>query len=175
MVVKQHHPTRPRLSPFPTRWRRWPSPPQPCASWPTASISPNTRRAYLGALARLDAWRGAEPLTDSVLAAYLGAIFEQGRAPASAALAVAAARFRPSSPASRTPPGKPPPACWAATVARAPTAVVRPPAEPAIPRPGVAPPPHGQRSSPGRGAPRARAKVQTTPGELHRRRRLVAR
>ena len=84
-----------------------------------ASISPNTRRAYLGALARLDAWRGAEPLTDSVLAAYLGAIFEQGRAPASAALAVAAARFRPSSPASRTPPGKPPPACWAATVARA--------------------------------------------------------
>ena len=66
MVIKQHHPTRPRLSPFPTRWRRWPSPPQPCASLADASISPNTRRAYLGALARLDAWRGAEPLTDSV-------------------------------------------------------------------------------------------------------------
>ena len=59
-----------------------------------ASISPNTRRAYLGALARVDAWRGTNPLTDPVLAAYLGAIFEAGRAPASAALAVAAVRFR---------------------------------------------------------------------------------
>ena len=39
-----------------------------------ASISVNTRRAYLGALARLDAWRGPAPLTD--------------------ALAVAAVRFR---------------------------------------------------------------------------------
>ena len=54
-----------------------------------ASISVNTRRAYLGALARVDAW-----LTDGVLAAYLGAIFEAGRAPATAALAVAAVRFR---------------------------------------------------------------------------------
>ena len=53
-----------------------------------ASISLNTRRAYLGALARLDAWRGA-----ALLAAYLGAIFEAGRAPATA-LAVAAVRFR---------------------------------------------------------------------------------
>ena len=59
-----------------------------------ASLSPNTRRAYLGALARVDAWRGTNPLTDGVLAAYLGAIFEAGRAPASAALAVAAVRFR---------------------------------------------------------------------------------
>ena len=39
-----------------------------------ASISVNTRRAYLGALARLDAWLGPAPLT-----AYLGAIFEAGR------------------------------------------------------------------------------------------------
>ena len=45
-------------------------------------------------LARVDAWRGTNPLTDPVLAAYLGAIFEAGRAPASAALAVAAVRFR---------------------------------------------------------------------------------
>ena len=30
-----------------------------------ASISRNTRRAYLGALARLDAWRGTAPLTDA--------------------------------------------------------------------------------------------------------------
>ena len=59
-----------------------------------ASLSRNTRRAYLGALARLDAWRGTTPLTDARLAAYLGAIFEAGRAPATAALAVAAVRFR---------------------------------------------------------------------------------
>ena len=30
-----------------------------------ASISLNTRRAYLGALARLDAWRGAAPVDDA--------------------------------------------------------------------------------------------------------------
>ena len=59
-----------------------------------ASLSVNTRRAYLGALRRLDAWRGAAPLTDALLAAYLGAIFVAGRAPATAALAVAAVRFR---------------------------------------------------------------------------------
>ena len=59
-----------------------------------ASISVNTRRAYLGALRRLDAWRGPAPLTDALLAAYLGAIFEAGRAPATAAVAVAAVRFR---------------------------------------------------------------------------------
>ena len=35
-----------------------------------ASISVNTRRAYLGALARLDAWRGTDPLTDGVLGGY---------------------------------------------------------------------------------------------------------
>ena len=44
-----------------------------------ASISVNTTSAYLGALARVDAWRGDDPLTDGVLAAYLGAIFEAGR------------------------------------------------------------------------------------------------
>ena len=59
-----------------------------------ASIGVNTRRAYLGALARLDAWRGTAPVDDALLAAYLGAIFEAGRAPATAALAVAAVRFR---------------------------------------------------------------------------------
>ena len=59
-----------------------------------ASISLNTRRAYLGALARLDAWRGAAPVDDASLAVYLGELFEAGRAPATAALAVAAVRFR---------------------------------------------------------------------------------
>ena len=41
-----------------------------------ASISVNTRRAYLGALTRLDAWRGTAPLTDASLAVYLGTIFD---------------------------------------------------------------------------------------------------
>ena len=59
-----------------------------------ASISVNTRRAYAGALRRLDAWRGAAPVDDASLAVYLGTIFEAGRAPATAALAVAAVRFR---------------------------------------------------------------------------------
>ena len=42
----------------------------------------------------MDAWRGAAPVDDALLAAYLGTIFEAGRAPATAALAVAAVRFR---------------------------------------------------------------------------------
>ena len=58
-----------------------------------ASLSVNTRRAYAGALRRLDAWRGAAPVDDASLAVYLGALFEAGRAPATAALAVAAVRF----------------------------------------------------------------------------------
>ena len=37
-----------------------------------ASISRNTRRAYLGALARLDAWRGPAPVDDARLAADRG-------------------------------------------------------------------------------------------------------
>ena len=50
-----------------------------------ASISVNTRRAYAGALRRLDTWRGTAPVDDALLAAYLCAIFEAGRTPASAA------------------------------------------------------------------------------------------
>ena len=49
-----------------------------------ASLSVNTRRAYLGALARVDAWRGAAPVDDARLAAYLAHVFESGRAPATA-------------------------------------------------------------------------------------------
>ena len=59
-----------------------------------ASISVNTRRAYAGALRRLDTWRGTAPVDDALLAAYLAHVFESGRAPATAALAVAAVRFR---------------------------------------------------------------------------------
>ena len=42
----------------------------------------------------MDAWRWDDPLTDASLSAYLAHLFETGRAPASAALTVAAARFR---------------------------------------------------------------------------------
>ena len=59
-----------------------------------ASLSVNTRRAYAGALRRLDTWRGTAPVDDASLAVYLGELFEAGRAPATAALAVAAVRFR---------------------------------------------------------------------------------
>ena len=60
-----------------------------------ASISINTRRAYArraAALGRLAA--GTAPVDDASLAVYLGELFEAGRAPATAALAVAAVRFR---------------------------------------------------------------------------------
>ena len=80
--------------PAPAALARRPDPAGPLAvATPTtrrladASLSVNTRRAYAGALARLDAWRGTAPLTDARLAAYLGAIFEAGRAPATAAMA----------------------------------------------------------------------------------------
>ena len=85
----------------PTALARRPDPAGPLAvATPTtrkladASISVNTRRAYLGALARLDAWRGTAPVDDASLAVYLAHMFESGRAPATAALAVAAVRFR---------------------------------------------------------------------------------
>ena len=49
-----------------------------------ASISPNTRRAYSGALRRLDAWLDGRPLEDATLASYLAELHDQGRAPAGA-------------------------------------------------------------------------------------------
>ena len=59
-----------------------------------ASLSPNTRRAYSGALRRLDAWLDGRVLDDPALAAYLAELHDQGRAPASASTTVAAACFR---------------------------------------------------------------------------------
>ena len=59
-----------------------------------ASISPNTRRAYSGVIRRLDAWLDGRRLDDAILAAYLAELHDQGRAPASASTAVAAACFR---------------------------------------------------------------------------------
>ena len=58
------------------------------------SLSANTRDAYARALRQFDAWRGPETATDAILAAYLGRLFERGRAPATAALVVAAVTFR---------------------------------------------------------------------------------
>ena len=59
-----------------------------------ASVSPNTRRAYAGALRRLDAWLDGRELDDMALAAYLAELHDAGRASSSASMAVAAACFR---------------------------------------------------------------------------------
>ena len=59
-----------------------------------ASLSPNTRRAYSGALRRLNAWLDGRPLEDATLASYLAELHDHGRAPASALTTVAAACFR---------------------------------------------------------------------------------
>ena len=59
-----------------------------------ASVSPNTRRAYAGALRRLDAWLDGRELNDMSLAAYLAELHDAGRAASSAAMAAAAACFR---------------------------------------------------------------------------------
>ena len=54
-----------------------------------ASVSPNTRRAYAGALRRLDAWLAGHELDDVALAAYLAELHDAGRASSSASMAVA--------------------------------------------------------------------------------------
>ena len=69
-------------------------PASPARRLAAASVSANTRRAYTGALRRLDAWLAGRRLEDETLAGYLAELHEQGRAPSSASTAVAAARFR---------------------------------------------------------------------------------
>ena len=59
-----------------------------------ASVSPNTRRAYAGALRRLDTWLDGRELDDAALTAYLAELHDAGRASSSASMAVAAACFR---------------------------------------------------------------------------------
>ena len=54
-----------------------------------ASVSPNTRRAYAGALRRLDAWLDGRELDDVSLTAYLAELHDAGRASSSASMAVA--------------------------------------------------------------------------------------
>ena len=67
-----------------------------------ASVSPNTRRAYAGALRRLDAWLDGRPLHDVTLAAYLAELHDAGRA----SMAVAAACFRAKLAGQPTPAGE---------------------------------------------------------------------
>ena len=59
-----------------------------------ASIAENTRRAYAGALGRLEEWLGGRPPSDPLLAAYLGHLFDAGVSPAVAGQVVASVRFR---------------------------------------------------------------------------------
>ena len=55
---------------------------------PHAALADATRRAYAGALRRLERWLAGRRLDDGLLAAYLGELFERGLAPASAKLVV---------------------------------------------------------------------------------------
>ena len=57
-----------------------------------ASLSDATRRAYEGALRRLQVWLGERPLDDASLEAYLGHLHANGRSPATAASTLAALR-----------------------------------------------------------------------------------
>lgn len=60
-----------------------------------AALADNTRRAYSGALRRLDEWLSGEGrvLDDAAIADHLAARFAEGVAPASLGLVVAAVRF----------------------------------------------------------------------------------
>ena len=71
-----------------------------------ASVSPNTRRAYAGALRGLDAWLDGRPLHDVTLAAYLAELHDAGRGSSSASMAVAAACFRAKLAGQPTPAGE---------------------------------------------------------------------
>ena len=59
-----------------------------------ASIAPATRRAYQGALTRLEVWLDGAALDDAALATYLGALDQAEKSPAVAGQVVAAVRFR---------------------------------------------------------------------------------
>ena len=70
-------------------------PPQTARRLVEASVNENTRRAYFGALRRLDAWLDGRMLEDVTLAELPRELHDQGRAPGErASTAVAAARFR---------------------------------------------------------------------------------
>ena len=157
-------PGRARPTPRPRRGR-WPSPRRPRAGSPTplSAATPDGPTS-----ARCGAWTpggGPRPVDDASLAVYLGALFEAGRAPATAASPSPPSGFGPRSPASRPPPGKRPPACWAASVARPPTgAGARPPRCARTGSPRFSPPPP---------VPHGRPGVESTT-TAHRRGRLDA-
>ena len=64
------------------------------AALAAASLSPGTRSVYTSVLGGLDAWLAGGPLDDKTLAVYLGHLFDEGKAPSSAGLVVAAAKLR---------------------------------------------------------------------------------
>ena len=68
--------------------------PESARTLAAASLTPNTRRAYSGALAHLDSFLAGRALEDGALAAYLATLHDAGRAPAVAGQAVAAAKLR---------------------------------------------------------------------------------
>ena len=70
------------------------------------SASAHTRRVYASALGQLAAWLDRRRLDDASLAAYLGYLHQAGRAPATAALAVAAG-WRAARAAGEQPPAGP--------------------------------------------------------------------
>lgn len=57
------------------------------------ALAANTRRAYRGALARLDAHLGGDPLDDASLAAYIRHLRDTGKSPRTANTLLAAVRF----------------------------------------------------------------------------------
>ncbi len=59
-----------------------------------ASISANTKRAYTAALARFDKAIGDNPVTDTVVANYLAALYDAEKSPATCSQVVAALKFR---------------------------------------------------------------------------------
>ena len=67
--------------------------------------SPHTRAAYAAALGRLEAWLDGRPLDDGNLAAYLDSLREAGRAPATAAIVLAAVREAARAAGTRQPDG----------------------------------------------------------------------
>ena len=78
--------------------------PAPAGALAAASLTTNTRRAYSGALARLDSFLAGRALEDGALAAYLATLHDAGRAPAGAVRRSRRRSSGPNSPASRRPP-----------------------------------------------------------------------
>lgn len=71
-----------------------PSAPSGVPAYLVAPLADSTRRAYNGALRRLDAALAGRPLTDDTLAEHVAELHAAGKAPASVKTVVAAVRFR---------------------------------------------------------------------------------